>query len=418
LRILIAEDDLTSRMVLSAVLGKSGHDVVESSNGGEAWAVLRKPDSPALAILDWMMPVMDGPEVVRRVRALDSARPPYLIILTTRSDKADIIEGLEAGANDYVSKPFDPGELRARVEVGCSMIRMQEALAASNDKLARYAAEMETLAAERARQLVHADRMATLGTLSSGVAHEINNPATFISGNAQTLERALTILAERIRSLGVDPDADPQLSYIIGEIPGMLSGIRMGVDRITTIVSGLKNYSRQDPGVSEPFELSGMLEEALQICRHSLKYNVTVVKRIPDGLPDALGDRRRIEQVLVNLFTNAADAMSGMKEGVLTIAFSEEQGRITVTVRDNGPGLKPNLLDRIFDPFFTTKEAGKGTGLGLSISKGIIEDHGGGLTVRNAAEGGAEFAFSIPVARPAAGAPEEETADEGAIADR
>jgi diguanylate cyclase (GGDEF)-like protein len=120
-------------------LKKEGHQVEAAVNGVEAWQVLRQPGAPTLAILDWEMPGMDGPEVVRRVRALETDRPPYLLMLTSRSEKADIIAGLEAGANDYLSKPVDPGELRARIEVGRRMVEMQAALIDSRDALAHQA---------------------------------------------------------------------------------------------------------------------------------------------------------------------------------------------------------------------------------------------------------------------------------------
>lgn len=135
MRILIAEDDPTSRAVLWGVLQKSGYDVVETCDGAAAWAALQQPAAPALAILDWMMPAMDGLEVVRRVRARTTSQPPYLIILTTRGEQADIVTGLAAGADDYVTKPFDPSELRARIEVGRRLIEMQEKLAAKEGEL-------------------------------------------------------------------------------------------------------------------------------------------------------------------------------------------------------------------------------------------------------------------------------------------
>lgn len=139
MRILIAEDDLTSRMVLAAVLKKGGHQVTATANGAEAWTEMQKLGAPQLAILDWMMPEMDGLEVVRRIRSLQTDQPPYIIMLTTKGGKADIITGLEAGANDYVTKPFDSGELRARIDVGKRMVEMQEALFKSREELAHQA---------------------------------------------------------------------------------------------------------------------------------------------------------------------------------------------------------------------------------------------------------------------------------------
>jgi two-component system cell cycle response regulator len=139
MRILIAEDDVTSRTILTGVLKMEGHEVIATVNGVQAWEILQQPDPPALIILDWLMPQMDGPEVVRRVRALKTNRPPYIIMLTSKGDKADIIAGLDAGANDYLSKPFDRGELRARIEVGRRMIEMQDALLESREILAHQA---------------------------------------------------------------------------------------------------------------------------------------------------------------------------------------------------------------------------------------------------------------------------------------
>jgi diguanylate cyclase (GGDEF)-like protein len=139
MRILIADDDITSRTVLAGVLRNEGHEVKTAVDGGEALRALLTPGSPELVILDWMMPEIDGPEVVRRVRAIETERPPYILMVTARGEKADIIAGLDAGANDYLAKPFDPGELRARISVGRRMIEMQAALNASCEALAYHA---------------------------------------------------------------------------------------------------------------------------------------------------------------------------------------------------------------------------------------------------------------------------------------
>ncbi len=145
MRILIAEDDATSRIVLATVLTKDGYDVTATDDGGAAWEVLQKPDSPRLAILDLMMPGIDGLELVRRVRAIPSVAPPYLIIVSTKSEKSDVIAALDAGANDYLTKPFDPGELRARIEVGRRMIEMRFELNEMVKELKQALAEVRTL---------------------------------------------------------------------------------------------------------------------------------------------------------------------------------------------------------------------------------------------------------------------------------
>ena len=145
MKILIAEDDFTSRCVLAGVLKKFGHEIVEVETGAAAWEVMRQADAPRLAVIDWMMPELDGMELLRRIRAQKTDQPPYLIMLTTKNDKADVIAGLDAGANDYLIKPFDSGELRARVEVGRRMVEMQGALAAKVEELRQAFGQIKTL---------------------------------------------------------------------------------------------------------------------------------------------------------------------------------------------------------------------------------------------------------------------------------
>jgi two-component system cell cycle response regulator len=135
-RILIAEDDATSRLVLAAVLKKHGHEIVTTVDGDEAWQAMQLPDAPKLAILDWMMPGLAGVEVCRRIRSLNSDEPPYLILLTSLGEKADIVAGLDAGADDYLAKPFDSGELKARVDVGRRVTDLQAKLREAHDALA------------------------------------------------------------------------------------------------------------------------------------------------------------------------------------------------------------------------------------------------------------------------------------------
>ena len=139
MKILIADDDVTSRLVLAGVLKKHGHEVVTTVDGAEAWDVLQQPDAPKLAILDWMMPGLAGVDVCRRARTIESDQPPYIILLTSRGQKTDIVAGLEAGADDYLAKPFDAGELLARVNVGRRLVELQPRLNEAHEELAHEA---------------------------------------------------------------------------------------------------------------------------------------------------------------------------------------------------------------------------------------------------------------------------------------
>ncbi len=145
LRILVAEDDFTSRRMLTALLERCGHDVEAVADGDAAWAALQVADAPPLAILDWLMPGLDGVEVIRRLRAVDAAEPPYLLVLTTRDTKEDVITALDAGADDYMVKPFDHGELRARIRVGERMLAMRARLAVQVRKLRDAAQHIHVL---------------------------------------------------------------------------------------------------------------------------------------------------------------------------------------------------------------------------------------------------------------------------------
>ncbi len=344
---------------------------------------------------------MDGVEVCRRMRA-NKGGQPYIMILTAKSGKEDVVAGLQAGADDFLSKPYDQCELSARVRTASRLIELQDKLSEQVVELARYASKMELLAEERAKQLARADRMATLGILSAGIAHEINNPTTFISGNAQTMERAWEMVRERLEKSGaMAAGGDENFAVIVEEFPKMLAGVRKGVERVSKIVKGLKSYAHQEKGDKKPSCPRAVIEAALELCGNALKYKVTVEKRFSEPLPDILCNPQQVEQVLINLFVNAADAMGEQKKrGTLRIEVDSDGETVAIVVIDNGPGLPESILERIFDPFFTTKGE-KGTGLGLAISKGIIEEHGGALEARNLDGKGAMFTIRLPAARSA-----------------
>ncbi len=145
MKILIADDDVTSQLVLASLLRKCGHEVLEARDGTEAWKALEQAKPPHMAILDWMMPGLEGVDICRQARARQTDHPPYLILLTSRDAKNDVAEGLRAGADDYLAKPYHPGELAARVEVGCRMILLQDRSAGKVQELQEALAQIKTL---------------------------------------------------------------------------------------------------------------------------------------------------------------------------------------------------------------------------------------------------------------------------------
>ena len=399
MRILIADDDAILRRVLEAALVKWGYDVVVTCDGTQAWQALQREDAPQLAILDWMMPGMDGIELCRKIREAPNLKPTYVIILTAKGSREDIVAGLEAGADDYITKSFDHEELRARVSVGARIARYETVLAEKNSALERYASQMEELAEERSKQLLHTERMATVGLLSAGIAHEINNPTASISGNAQIQaefwEKLDATLLQHVSHGGQD---SLQLEFILEEMPKTIQGIQNGVKRISRIVKGLRAFCRQEEGKRTVCNVNGCVEESLVLCHNALKHRVRVVKNLANPLPEIMANVQQIEQVLINLFVNAADAAEEQGQGMRTLIIQTQRldDDVAVIVEDNGPGIPPDKLDDIWKPFFTTKTGDKGIGLGLSIARGIIESHSGQITAENRPNGGAKFTITLP----------------------
>lgn len=387
-KICVADDDSTSRTMLRLILEKWGYQVVLCADGREAFEILSAPDGPRLALLDWMMPGLDGVQTCRRLREELPCINYYIILVTARAEDADVISALRSGADDYVSKPFSPTILQARMEVGIRTLEMHRTIG-------EYATRMQQLAASRAAQLVHADRMASLGLLSASVAHEINNPASFLSVNVRTIQDLWPAVAS---SLGSSPSETDKVraAALAEEMPSILREMDDGLSRIRQITSELRCFSRTGQGTPAEIDLGTSLHKALRICSIRLDGTVQVAIDLPDGLPKVLADATKLEQVFVNLVMNAADAMEDSPRRELSISAFMTDSVITVRFQDTGPGIPSDKAASLFQPFFTTKPAGKGTGLGLYISRGIVEEFGGALRLEPTTTRGASFVVTLP----------------------
>lgn len=395
MKILIAEDDIISRTLLEGMLGNWGYEVIATEDGNQAWDAVQS-ETPDIAILDWMMPGLDGIDLCRNIRNAENLHYIYIIMLSAKGRDEDVLAGFNAGADNYMVKPFDGDILRSRIAVGLRVIEYDRKLTEKNKQLQQHSCEMEKLAQERSRQLVHAERMATVGLLSAGIAHEINNPTSFISGNIQTLEKFWKDVEPVLQVTEMPDELDGKLEFILEEMPKTIDGIRSGVKRVSKIVNGLKAFCRKDHGDLVTCDVNACIEQSLELCRNALKYHVTVEKNLANSLPQIKADSQQIEQVFVNLFTNAVDAI-GEKDGTITIETKVVNDTVLITVADSGSGIAADKLDDIWQPFFTTKAVGSGTGLGLSTVLGIIENHEGHIEVKNKAAGGVLFTISLPV---------------------
>lgn len=255
------------------------------------------------------------------------------------------------------------------------------------------------------QQLLHSEKMASLGRLVAGVAHELNNPISFVLGNVHALKRYAERLERYLGAVhaGEAPEAlaglraELRIDRIVGDLPPLIEGTIEGAERTRDIVDGLKRFSAIDRDENRPFDLRDVVERAVRWVCKAARDNFHVDIDLPDALP-LTGSSGQMQQVVMNLVQNACDATAGLPDPRLEIHAEREAGRVRLVFHDNGPGLAPEILDRIFDPFFTTKPVGMGTGLGLAISYGIAERHGGRLLAGNHPERGALFTVELPLA--------------------
>ena len=293
-------------------------------------------------------------------------------------------------------------EVAARTQ---ELLRRNEELTLANDKLVRMR-----------QQLVQAEKLASIGQLAAGVAHEINNPIGYVHSNLGSLDKYLADLfrlldayeaaelamantaeAERLRHLR---DA-VELRYLRDDVPELMRECQEGISRVRKIVQDLKDFSRVDNRDQfEPADLHHGLDSTLTIVNNEIKYKADVVKRYGQLPPiDCLASQ--LNQVFMNLLVNAAQAM-GDQRGTITVTTGVEGDSVWVEIADTGCGIPADKIDRIFDPFYTTKPVGKGTGLGLSLSYGIVQNHGGSLTVCSEPGVGTTFRIRLPIHQPAA----------------
>lgn len=383
--ILIVDDEPMNRKLLRAHLASAGYSVWEVASGPEA--LKKAEEKPDLILLDVMMPNMNGFEACRRLKVNESTHDIPVIFLSAMHDSQSKVEGLRQGGVDYVSKPFDAAELLARVKTHITLRRQEQ-------ELRRYAGELEEMVAERTRQLIHVDRLATLGTFSAGIAHEINSPLTYIGGNAELLQ----LFWDAARPLLEGHTGEDQTGKVgrgIGKVESYLEAILEGQRRITHTVNSLKTYSRRDGSPRQPCPLLSPVSEAVELLNHRTKKGVAIALSIPPEI-HILCDRQQISQVFINLFNNALDAMVDAT-GHISVTAGCAEGRVQIQVSDSGPGIPEAMAEAVFNPFFTTKGEGGGTGLGLYIVRQIIEEHGGKIALASHDGMGAIFLIELPL---------------------
>jgi signal transduction histidine kinase len=250
---------------------------------------------------------------------------------------------------------------------------------------------------------LQAEKLASIGMLAAGVAHEINNPAAFVLANIEALRGQMRMIEDKLKELpgGVAPI--PGLSEVLFEANAMLQESKEGMVRIHHIVRDLGSFSHADDESMAAVSVNAAVESALTMLRNELKYRARVERDLR-ATSAVLGSSARLGQVFLNLIMNAAQALDevGIKRNVVKVSSFEDGANVVVQVQDNGPGIPPEVLPRIFDSFYTTKPRGVGTGLGLPISQGIVRSLGGEITVDSRPNAGAIFRVRLPAVAPTA----------------
>ena len=408
-RVLLVDDDPCDLDALGSLL-QPHYEVLAAPSGECALRIAAGAEKPDLILLDVMMPNLDGYAVLARLRGNPTSRDVPVIFITSLDSTEDEAKGLALGAADYITKPYRPPIVLARV-------RAQLELKRNRDRLANQNVYLEAELARRLKenqqveiQLLQSEKLAAIGQLAAGIVHEINSPLGFVTSNLGSLEAYLQDIFEFLDAYAALEQICPadaavlsqirelkqqkEIGFLREDIGQLISESRQGLVRVTQIVSELKNFSRAESNDWQLADLHQGIESTLSIVWNEIKYHCTLHKDYGD-IPEVYCIPSQINQVFLNLLVNAAQAVP--QKGQITIRTGRVNSKAFIAIADTGTGIPTENLSRIFEPFFTTKPAGKGTGLGLSIVYGIVQKHNGHIAVESTLDQGTTFTVWLPI---------------------
>jgi signal transduction histidine kinase len=376
--LLIADDEPDMLRFLKSQLSGT-FEILEAVDGQQA---VEKAAQflPDIILSDMMMPEKDGLQVCRELRERSITRSIPVVLLTARADEKTKMECLAAGASDFLAKPFSLTEIMVRLKNLVDSRLFQKELVVQKQQLENALEQIK----ETESMLVQNEKLASLGRLSAGLIHEINNPLNYA-------RQGLGIISRSIKSLPEEERAD---------FADTVKDVEEGVNRVIQIISDLRGFTRTTNQLNHAFDLKNVVNTCMRFFAHVWKDGIQREVDIPDEL-EIRGDSNQFVQVLINFIQNALDAMATKEypEGesaCLKLSASARGNRTILSIKDNGPGIPQEIRDKIFDPFFTTKDVGEGMGLGLSICNRIIADHGGRIEVRSQPGQFTEFILELP----------------------
>jgi signal transduction histidine kinase len=410
--ILIVDDTPANLQLLESILQERGYRVRAAISGQMALKAVRV-EAPDIILLDINMPEMNGFQVCQALKAEDDLARIPVIFVSAAVETADKLRAFEEGGVDYVTKPFQSLEVLARVETHLALSRAKADLERQNTVLEQALHDLT-----RAQtHLVQSEKMAALGLLTAGIAHELNNPLNFVAGSVQALRKTveplaeLTLLCERLREGAQQGVREEIVSWSEVHRPAeiretmneLVTNACYGAERAAEIVRSLRIFSRLDEAELKGANLHESLDAALLLLHSRYRDQIRIDKHYGE-LPIWLCQAGRLNQVFMNLLANAIDAIlcksAREGDGVITITtrLEERSGRFcaVIEIADTGIGMNDETRQRLFQPFFTTKEVGQGVGLGLAISHGIMNDHGGSIEVESTPGAGSLFRLILP----------------------
>jgi two-component system, NtrC family, sensor kinase len=416
-KILAIDDDAGYREQIAAALFEEGYDVIPASSP-EAALELLTLQSVDCILLDLLLGGLGGPETCRRIKGSPLLRDVPVILLASAEDRQALLDGLAAGADDCMAKSAGLDVLKARVQAALRRRQIEDETRRMREQVLR--GEIQVAAASSARelaetraelvrelehknkelhgayedlkstqsQLVQSAKMASLGELVAGVAHEINNPLAFVLSHLDTVRRSLSKVHPDPAQLP-EPAREPWQ-----RANSRLQEMQLGLERIRELVVKLRSFSRLDEGECKRVSMRECVESLLTILSHKTRDRIQVVTEFgePDQIECYPGP---LNQAIMNLVANSIDAIEG--EGAIRIATGRTGDHYEISVSDTGCGIPEDLRERVLEPFFTTKPVGQGTGLGLSIAYSIVRKHKGTLTMTAARGGGTLATIRIPL---------------------
>src|SRR6185312_1363040 len=376
---LVADDEPDMLRFLKSQLIQH-YEVLEAVDGQQA---VEKASQflPDIILLDMMMPEKDGLQACRELRERTSTQSIPIIMLTARADEETKLAALGAGASDFLPKPFSTTELHVRIKNLVESHQYQSRLSKQNQALESTIEQLK----ETESQLVQTEKLASLGRMSAGIIHEINNPLNFATTGLYTLRNKGKYLV---------PEQQEEYAEVLGDV-------EEGIKRVKTIVSDLRMFTHPETESRDQVEVAAVTGSALRFLANEWKDRVEI-KQSLDPHQTVWANKNKMIHVFTNLLQNSLDALKTKEfhngeKPTIVIEGKMNNGRSIVRVRDNGPGIDAVHLDKIFDPFFTTKDVGEGMGLGLSICYRIVQECDGRISVKTESGKYCEFTLEFPV---------------------